>query len=154
MDGKNERIQRYFIELLFPVLCSAFIAYYYFKTKPLHFYSTIYPKIIMVLLLLCIAWEVVMKVQKWRKEGLPNQPIWVEDNLKAVVVVLSTVLFIILLTYVGFCVSLFLYMGFMAYYLGNKNIISVLTFAIFTSAIFYVVFVYLLKLPMPKGILF
>ncbi|MGI6317445.1 MAG: tripartite tricarboxylate transporter TctB family protein [Dethiobacteria bacterium] len=154
MDGKNERIQRYFIELIFPVLCIGFVVYYYINTRSLHHYSTIYPKIIIVLLLLCIAWEVVMKVQKWRKEGLSKQPIWVEDNLKAVVVFLSTILFVILFTYVGFCVSLFLYMGFMAYYLGNKNIIGVLTFAICSSIIFYVVFVYLLKLPMPKGILF
>lgn len=154
MDGKNEKIQRYFIELIFPVLCTAFIAYYYFNTKSLHHYSTIYPKIIIVLLILCIAWEVIMKVQKWRKEGLPKQPIWVEKNSKAVVVLLATIIFVMLFYYVGFCVSLFLYMGFMVYYLGNKNIISVLIFALFSSILFYVVFVYLLKLPMPKGILF
>ena len=143
-----------FMKILFPVLCLAFVIFYYIKTLNLHYLSVIYPRIIMIGLLGVIIWDIIEGVKKWKQEIDKSEKIAEKDNLKAIIIYLVTTFYIFMISRLGFAVCTFLYLVFMLYYLGVRKIITLILFPTITAAAIYIIFTELLSIPFPRGILF
>jgi len=142
------------MKILFPVLCLAFVIFYYIKTLNLHYLSVIYPRIIMIGLLGVIIWDIIEGVKKWKQEIDKSEKIAEKDNLKAIIIYLVTTFYIFMISRLGFAVCTFLYLVFMLYYLGVRKIITLILFPTITAAAIYIIFTELLSIPFPRGILF
>jgi hypothetical protein len=75
------------------------------------------------------------------------------QHLRALWVVIFGAGYLLLLERAGYVISVALLMGATAYFLGLRPIGKVLLFAVLGGAFFYVLFVLVLKIPFPEGVL-
>lgn len=146
------------VQLIFPFICIGFMTYYYFNTRDLHYYSLAFPRILMILLVVTLAWDILGTVLEGRKastvQGKEKHQHWLKSNFRGIVVYLSTIIYVILLSILGYGLSTLLYITLMVYYLGIRKFKNI-SFYVFISFMFlYGVFVLLLKVRLPSGIFF
>jgi hypothetical protein len=75
------------------------------------------------------------------------------QHLRALWVLIFGAGYLLLLDHAGYVLSVALLMGVTAYFLGLRPIGKALLFAVLGGAFFYVLFVLILKIPFPEGIL-
>ena len=151
------------IKLIFPLICIIFMVYFYYSSRLLPWESTIFPRIIMVLLLIVLIWEISGTILQWRKamksaeKGAEEPPLWQKGYFRGLVVFLGTLAYVIIMQYLGFGVSTLLYLASMAFFLGIRNNIKIKYFFLFVVIVFiaiYCIFIFWLKVPLPRGVFF
>jgi putative tricarboxylic transport membrane protein len=76
------------------------------------------------------------------------------QHLSAALMFVFGCLYLLLLPYIGYPVGVALLMAATAYFLGLRQLPKLLAFAICGSAFFYLLFVVILKIPLPNGLIF
>ncbi len=108
-----------------------------------------------------LLWNIIDTILKARKEiskGINKEKhetstFW-EKNEKSIVIFVSAIIFIYISQFLGFWIATFLYITFLSYYLGIRNIKYLIPQSIIITAILYGIFGLWLKLPLPEGLLF
>lgn len=150
---------RYFIrDYLFAFLSAVFLICYWISAYKLPAAALQYPKVITVIAVVFVIWNVYLSVVNFNK--VKDQPITSKPfditfklNTPKVIVILGTILYAICVVYVGFVVSTFVYLTCMAYYLGARKLLPLFVFAAGLTGFFYVVFRMALAVRLPTGIL-
>ena len=156
------KIIYYFKKLFFLILCIAFLLGYYFSSARLaRVKALMYPRFIMVLFGIIVAWNIVGTIRETRKEILEKKEIerpkilyGLQKNQKAIVIFLSAVVYIFLGQVVGFWVTTLVYVFLLSYYLGVRNMKYLIPQSLVVIGILYAIFRLWLKLALPKGLLF
>lgn len=154
----------YFKNNLFFIVSILFVVYYYYSTKSLPKSSTVFPKFIIIYMLIpVILWNLIRsiinikeeKTKQIKKDGPITQKIFYNKDLKKKYFsVVLTLIYIFAIERLGFFVSNSLYLIIFSYVLGQNNIIKSTIFVIFINTIIYLLFVYWLKIDIIFGILF
>lgn len=154
-NGRYKRLSIIFNHLLFPLFCILFLVCYYLSARDLPYLSIAYPGIIAILLIAIIVWDVIAVVKKFSTVQHEEKQKNVEKNsIRGVVVYLATIIYVILLTYLGFVIATLLYLPFIIYYLGDRGIKNILSFVLIVFVVLYGLFVIVLNLNLPTGIFF
>jgi hypothetical protein len=135
---------------------------FYFSSSALvHEKSRMFPQFLMVLLAIFLAWDLVGTSIKAKKEFNAEKVeaerkklygLWT-NHKKNIIIFLSTVAFVALSQVIGFYICAFLFMVFLTYYLGIKNLkILIPAEAAFTVLLYFCFTVYL-QLRLPTGLL-
>lgn len=148
------------IKLIFPLICVIFTVYFYYSSRLLPWESTIFPRIIMVLLSILLIWDISGTILEWRKaiksaeKGAEEPPLWQKGYFRGLVVFLGTLAYVIIMQYLGFGVSTLIFLASMAFYLGIRDIKYFSLFVVIVFIAIYGTFILWLKTPLPRGIFF
>lgn len=147
MEGGENEMK--FGERLFPILCLIFCGVYYYQTLSIS--SAGYPQVLLIILfILSIIWLLIDIFVKKVKED-------VKENIvlsRVIIFALSSLFYYFLIEIIGFYIITPIFMIFLMYVLGVKNIKLLLGVSIFFTFFLYLAFSIFLSLPAPKGIFF
>jgi len=100
--------------------------------------------------------SVFLGVEGWR--GAPARIFDIKaeprDVVRAVLLVGILIAFLFLLKVLGFAITAFIFTGSVQLLLGEKRILRVALFSLTVTALLYIVFVTLLRVPLPYGAIF
>ena len=150
---------RFFIrEYLFTLLSAVFVVLYWNSAKGLPKAAIQYPVVISIIAVFFIGWNVYISIGEFRKiarldTGDKRFDITYGLSKGKVVVICSTILYVVCIHYVGYVVSTFVYLSTMAYFLGSRKPLRILIYAAGLTAFFYVVFRMGLAVRLPAGML-
>ena len=140
-----------FAERLVMILFLIFCGVYYYQTLSFSPDWRGYSQVLLIILsILSIIWLLIDIFIKKAKEYIK------EDIVlsRIITTTLSTIAYIFLLKIIGFHMLTLIFMIFLMYFLGVKNIKLLLGVSIFFTVILYLGFSIFLGLPTPKGIFF
>jgi len=152
----------YLKKLGFLILCTAFLAGYYFSSAGVgRAKALLYPRFIMILFGIILIWniagvfkdaakELSEKKQTDKTTGFLES---IRKNEKAIVIFLSAAAFVFLGRVVGFWVTTLVYILMLSYYLGVRKLRYLIPQSLIIIAVLYAVFGLWLKLSLPKGLL-
>lgn len=120
------------------------------------------PKLLAValgLLSLGLAAQTLLEIRKRRRTGASSGTVEVSSqagnwyaHARAFGIIAIGIVFVAVLPYLGYAVSVALLLMSVVIYAGRKPSLTTLVFGIAGAAFFYVMFVHLLKVPLPPGI--
>ena len=143
------------------ILLGIFLLVYYISSRSVtQSRALLYPNIIMVIYVIVFAWNVISLIIEERRNIRKNKKMesfsisefW-EKNKRAIVVFLSTVIFVFISRIIGFWVVAFIYILTMTYYLGLRKLKLLFPLSIILTIVLYLLFAVLLKTDLPKGFL-
>ena len=143
------------------ILLGIFLLVYYISSRSVtQSRALLYPNIIMVIYVIVFAWNVISLIIEERRNIRKNKKMesfsisefW-EKNKRAIVVFLSTVIFVFISRIIGFWVVAFIYILTMTYYLGLRKLKLLFPLSIILTIVLYLLFTVLLKTDLPKGFL-
>ena len=120
-----------------------------YRALPPSFFPNILVGVMVVL-------SLALLVRGWRNAPSPifKQSVRPSNVLRVFGLMVLLVVFIVLLQYVGFAISSFLFLLALQLVLAERRPVRLLVFAIGVTLVMYVVFVLLLRVPLPRGLLF
>lgn len=120
-----------------------------YRALPPSFFPNILVGVMVVL-------SLALLVRGWRNAPSPifKQSVKRSNVLRVVGLMALLVVFIVLLQYVGFAISSFLFVLSLQLVLGERRPVRLFALAISVTLVMYVVFVLLLRVPLPRGLLF
>jgi hypothetical protein len=135
---------------------------YYFSSARLNRVKALmYPRFVMVLFGIIVAWNIIGTIREARKEIPEKKEIerpkileGFQKNQRAIVIFLSAVVYIFLGQVVGFWITTLVYVFLLSYYLGVRNMKYLIPQSLVVIGILYAIFRLWLKLALPKGLLF
>lgn len=145
---------------LFVIIAIAFIVTYWCSAYSLPSRSIVFPRFITFITIPIIIWTVIQSITEYR--ALKNNTEMTEDQkwgrplrLSRVKLVITgmTVLYVILIPLIGYCVMTILYVGGLSFYLGNRNFLKLTLFTLIYFGITYAIFSLWLGIRLPKGFL-
>lgn len=113
--------------------------------------SSRWPQALLLLLGLCSLYLLITGGLKLREEGARVSEV---PKLRIALLVGVSIVYIICIGVIGFVVSTFGFLLCMSYLLGIKNKYYILATSILISAFTYTLFWYILRIGLPRGILF
>jgi hypothetical protein len=151
---------RYMVKnYMFAVLALLFTIVYWINAYDLPRASLVFPRALLYILVPLFIWNFVNSLRGFRKE-LESEK---EDGTKwecglnlttpKVVVTLLTLAYIVIMPLLGFVVTTVLYLAALAYYLGLRKLVPLVTFTLVYIATLYAVFVVWLGVRLPNGLL-
>ena len=140
------------------ILCCGAIGLLLFSYKPQEasLYSTLggmfWPRILLwsILLISTLMLVIALRSRPVKKEGASTGPWKYPKTL--ILVFLACFGYFLLLDVVGFMLCTLLYLGVMLIILGIKNKAQIIIYPVFAVAIYWFLFVQILKVPLPRGI--
>jgi len=153
--------------LAFPLLTLVFISAYYSSLTKISPKAGNYPKTIIAVVAVLLAWTFISEVRQWWKEA-SNQPeqkesgagsaaAWlgkVKENRHSIYTVAAILIFLVIIPYLGFFASAGLFLISLFYLLGIRNHLLIWVLAASLVLVSFVVFKMWLSLPLPEGFLF
>jgi len=140
-----------FIERLIPILFIIFCGVYYYQTFSFSPDWRGYPQVLLIILFfLSIIWLLIDFFNKKSTESTQLNIIFP----RIIIAFLSTLAYIFLLKIIGFYMITLIFVIFLMYFLGIKNIKLLLGVGILFTVILYLGFSIFLGVPTPKGIFF
>lgn len=95
---------------------------------------------------------IIIKLRRPPKEDLKNDDLTVAKR-DLYMLILSMWVYLLLLYILGYLIATFLFVGWIMWYLGVKNLIKVLVMSIVSTSFIYCVFLFLLKITLPGGLI-
>ena len=152
---------RFFIQnYLFSLISIAFLVLYWDSAHGLNIKAIRFPLCVTALMVPVIIWNIIQSIFEFRKkyeEEKDNHDAWsvnVGFNKGIIATVLITLVYIIVMKYIGYCVSTLLYAYVLSVALGNRSWIKCAIYSIILTAVVYVIFGIWLHVRFPHGFLF
>lgn len=140
----------------FPLVSLLFVAVYWIMTRDLPARVTRFPYMFVVGSVILCGWIIVTETLAWlkaRRAAANPEPKGPESVAERWAVFLATALYIGLIPVVGFLTTSTVFMLFLYWYLGEKRPLYLLGITAGTIAVYWLIFIYLLHVPVPKGFL-
>ena len=146
---------------LFAVLSLIFAIAYWISAKELPEDSLTFSYPVLFCLIPLLIWNIAKSVVDFRKtladQQTPEKEKWdcsLHITKPKMIVTLATIAYIALLSVGGFLLCTALYLGGLAWYLGIRRPIKLITFVVLYTAVVYAIFGLWLNVRLPAGILF
>jgi len=151
---------------LFSILAAAFVIAYIVSISGMPAKSIIFPKLLLYGGVPILVWNLVAAtvefIKSQRKVREEDRELDGEEkhaktmglDRPKLIVLGATVLYVLAIPVLGFGFSTIVYLVFLTFYLGVRHIGKIVLYVAVYYAFVYAVFVYWMKLNLPKGILF
>lgn len=140
----------------FPLLSLAFVAVYWFMTRDLPKKVTSFPYMFVVGSVVLCTWIIGTETAAWlkaRRTASARERKEPESVAERWAVFIATALYIALMPFVGFLATSTVFMLFLYWYLGEKRPIYLFGITAGTIFVYWLIFIYLLHVPAPRGFL-
>lgn len=146
---------------LFVPMAFVFVLLYWSSASKLQAKSIVFPKAITALMIPLFIWAIIDSIRDYRalaaNKEIPEEKKWdcsLRITKTKLCILGATILYLILLPIIGYCVMTMIYIAGLSYYLGNRNIIMLIVYTGSFFGVLYLVFVWWLKIRVPAGFLF
>ena len=151
---------RFFIkEYLFTLFSTVFLIFYWSSAYKLKIEAIRYPIFFSVIAIIMIIWNLYMSVREFRQvynaEGDEKKK-WdcsLGLSKKKLSVIGATLLYVILIPVLGYCVSTFLYLVGMVVFLGERRPVKIVLYSLIMTGFLYLIFGRWLMIRLPTGFL-
>ena len=146
-------------EYLFTFFSIAFVTTYWVSSRKLTFISLRYPLVISIIVTIMIIWNLILSVKEFREiykadgDGIKKWDCTLELTKEKLGAIGATILYVILIPIIGYCVSTVLYLACMTFFLGERNLVKVITFSIVMTGLMYLIFKVGLNIRLPTGLM-
>jgi hypothetical protein len=149
---------RYFLkEYAFTLFAIFFVAAYWISAHKLPFAAIQYPMVVSVIAVFFIIWNIIMSVLEFNKvyykEGNDKEKYDISFGLNKtrLITIGATVAYVILMPFLGYVITTFIYMGLLSWFLGAKKPLRIIVFSALVTAAFYAIFRLWLHARLPVG---
>lgn len=146
---------------LFALIALAFAGAYWISAKDLPEKATDFPRALFLVLIPLFIWNGVNSVKEFRatlsdteEEGPGKWDCSLNITKQKVVVTAFTLVYIVLISHVGFFICTIAYLAALSFYLGIRRPAAIVLFSVLFTVAIYGIFVLWLQIRMPAGILF
>jgi putative tricarboxylic transport membrane protein len=123
--------------------------------------SVVFPKFVTVVLIPLFIWVFIQSIVEYQRLAknteIPEKEKW-DFTLKVsrpkLVITAATAVYILLIPIIGYIVTSILYIGGLSFYLGNRKPVKLILYTLVFFSILYGIFVVLMRVRVPSGILF
>lgn len=149
-------VKRYF----FAVLALVFVVLYWVSASSLPSESLVFPKFVTIVTIPLFIWVFVLSLREYRAlakdASVPEKEKWrcsLNLTKPKLVITVATILYVVLIPVVGYCVTTVLYVGGFSFYLGNRDPVRLILYTGIFFAILYAIFGIWLRIRLPGGFL-
>jgi hypothetical protein len=144
---------------LFSVIALVFVSVYWYSAGKLPERATVFPRIVTIIMIPLFVWNFILSIQQFRalcRSEMPEEKKWtcsLRITKPKLVLTGMTVLYVILIPILGYCVTTLIYIPAMTRYLGVRKPVRLVLFAVILFSVLYSIFGLWLRIRLPSGLL-